>query len=155
MIPLSDNLFQPQCEGFWLVLLYFVLACLVVVSWKSAIFWRNKQCIRGRGDLEERRKAKVWSGLLYERRINFNNKKKWNYIISPYSSIQPPSAFFASTLPIPHSNWQPLYYGLYLLYVHTNIQNYHLLSLLLFVSRLTILHGSSLGEANSSLPSSH
>lgn len=40
-------------EGFCLVLLYFVLSCLVIVSWRPALIWRKM--MRGDVDLGKRR----------------------------------------------------------------------------------------------------
>lgn len=68
----------PRYEGFPLVLLYAILPCLAVLSWRSALFKRGKG---GRVDLEERgggegarrsreRRNCSWN-VLYERKICF------------------------------------------------------------------------------------
>lgn len=44
-------LFQPQYEGFDLVLVCLVLSCLVVISWRTLLFWTGN---RGGIDLGKR-----------------------------------------------------------------------------------------------------
>lgn len=34
---------QIQSEGFYLVLIYFLLSCLVAVSWKNSLFGREME----------------------------------------------------------------------------------------------------------------
>jgi hypothetical protein len=46
---LLGYLVQPWYEGFCLILLYFVLPHLLVVSWRPALFWREME-----GELMER-----------------------------------------------------------------------------------------------------
>lgn len=38
LLPALETLVQPGHEGFLLVLLYSVLSCLTIVSWRSALF---------------------------------------------------------------------------------------------------------------------
>ena len=35
--------YRPLYEGFRLALLYLVLLCLVVVSWRPVLFWRETE----------------------------------------------------------------------------------------------------------------
>lgn len=81
LFPLLGHLVQPGHEGFYLVLLYLVLLCLVVVSWRPALSCRRN--LSGAG-LRERRQERELGGVegeetvlgivLYARRMYFQKK---------------------------------------------------------------------------------
>ena len=75
---------QPRYEGFYLVLLYLLLSCLVVVSWRLALFLkghRRKVDLRKRGaegNLENMERGETVLSIYYRRKIMLNKRKKEN-----------------------------------------------------------------------------
>lgn len=60
--PLILYLVKPGCDGFCFLTLYFILSCLVVISFKLAFFFlvRDRKGVesKGGGNLEKQRKGK-------------------------------------------------------------------------------------------------